>query len=167
MNTISWVPGIVATPAAITIPGGSPTIDRVISAAITRIRAGLGVPDHAGAGIALGLGDHAVHSHPFAFSAGGAGATIITGAALLSASSGAQVVGAGGAAGDGVRNNAAAQAHAGGAALAHAALTAADPVVAAVPTRLSATTFSLDVNTTLGDILTLIYEEQGARVAVA
>ena len=140
MKTISWVPGIVATPAPITIPGGSPTIDRVISAAITRIRSGFPVhlhdvlleivADAAGDRVNSALGPPVTLGRPVA------GATIV----------GVQAT-------RGVQNN--------------AAPAGADPVVAAVPTRLSATTFSLDVNTTLGDILTLIYEEVGSRVAVA
>lgn len=81
--------------------------------------------DHAAVDIqgAAAVADHAVHSHPFAVSAGGAGGTLIFGAALISCSAGAQVVNAGGVAGDGVRNNAAAQAHAYGAGVpvAHAA----------------------------------------------
>jgi len=93
----------------------------------------------------------------------------------------------------GVQNNAAVQAHAGGAVdahvvtqpnahvvtqpnahvvtqpadhaiVAHGALTEASPVVAAVPSKVDADTITLDVNTTLGDILTLIYEARGARV---
>jgi len=43
----------------------------------------------------------------------------------------------------------------------------ADPVVAAVPTRLTTRTFSLDVNTLVGDILTLAYLEVGERIAVS
>jgi len=43
----------------------------------------------------------------------------------------------------------------------------ADPVVAAVPTRISTRTFSLDVDTEVGDLLTLNYLEVGERVAVA
>ena len=190
-NVIAWVPGVVASPAAITLPGGSPQIDRVISATITRIRAGLGIPDHAAAGIVAGLADHAaagivaglashaVHAHDLVVS-GGAGAAG-TNTVQASAAAGpltkqeagsATIVGAGA---TGVQNNAAVQAHAAGVALAHAAgaalahgaLTGTDPVVAAVPTRLSATTFSLNVNTTLGDILSLTYEVIGSRVAVA
>ncbi len=168
MKILSFVPGAVATPGAITIPAESPDIDAVVSAQIVRLPAGMTIPDHAQAAVVAALADHAVHSHPLAFSAGGAGATVIPGAALLSASSGAQVVGAGGAAGDGVRNNAAAQAHAvGAAAVAHGAGVGANPVVAAVPTRLTTRTISLDVNTLVGDLLTLRYREVGERVLVS
>lgn len=166
-QTKTWVPGIVASPAAITLPPGSPQIDRVIAAEIIRIRAGLGIPDHTGALIAAGLASHAVHAHDLVF--GAAQASAVTSAVggppgALGAAAAATVAGGGA---TGVQNLAAVQAHAAGAAMAHAALTGTDPVVAAVPTRLSATTFSLNVNTTLGDILTLIYEEIGSRVRVA
>ena len=43
----------------------------------------------------------------------------------------------------------------------------ADPVVAAVPTMVDEDTITLDVNTELGDILTLDYIEVGARVPVS
>lgn len=43
----------------------------------------------------------------------------------------------------------------------------ADPVVAATPTRLTARTISLNVNTLVGDILTLAYLEVGERIAVS
>lgn len=142
MQQITFVPGAIATPNPITIPAGVAGIDDVVGAVITRLPSG--------------LADHVVHSHPLAFSAGAAGATIVTGAALLSASSGAQVVGAGGAAGDGVRDNATAQAHAG-----------ASPVVAAVPLKVTERTFSLDVSTLVGDLLTLVYMERGARLRPA
>ncbi len=168
MKRISFATGVVVSPAAITIPADSPDIGSVVSAQIVRLPAGMTVADHAQAAVVAALADHAIHSHPFAFSAGGAGATIITGAALLSASSGAQVVGAGGAAGDGVRNNAAAQAHGdGAAAVVHGANVGASPVVAAVPTLITTRTLSLDVNTALGDLLTLAYREVGERVLVS
>jgi hypothetical protein len=73
-----------------------------------------------------------------------------------------------------VQNNAAAQAHAAGAAaVAHAAGAApivhagGNPIVAAVPTRLSARTFSLSVNTLVGDMVELNYREVGERVLVS
>ena len=60
--------------------------------------------------------------------------------------------------------------HAGAADLAHVADTAvahgaaADPVVAAVPTRISTRTFSLDVDTVLGDLVTIDFLEVGEVV---
>lgn len=56
-------------------------------------------------------------------------------------------------------------AHVAGAALAHGA--AANPIVAAVPTAISTRTFSLDVNTLVGDLLSLSYIELGERVLVS
>lgn len=171
MQRITFVPGAVASPAAITIPVPVPDIDLVLAAVITRLPTALAVPDHLAAAIQASapISDHVVHSHPFALSAGGAGGTLIAGAALLSLSAGAQLVDAGGAAGDGVRNNAAAQAHAFGAGVAtvHGANVGATPVVAAVATKLTTRTISLSVNTVLGDLLTLDYIETGARVPVS
>ena len=43
----------------------------------------------------------------------------------------------------------------------------ADPIVAAVPTRITTRTFSLDVNTLVGDLLTINYLEVGERVLVS
>jgi len=48
-----------------------------------------------------------------------------------------------------------------------AAHVGANPVVAATPTRITARTFSLNVNTLVGDILTLAYLEVGERVLVS
>jgi len=68
---------------------------------------------------------------------------------------------------------AAAMAHiAGGAPVVHGAGAAvghvgASPVVAAVPTRLSTRTISLDVDTLLGDVVTLYYLAVGERIAVS
>lgn len=59
---------------------------------------------------------------------------------------------------------AAAMAHAAGVAVAHAA---ASPVVAATPTRVSTRTITLNVNTLLGDVLTLFYLAVGERVLVS
>ncbi len=53
---------------------------------------------------------------------------------------------------------------AGAAAVAHGASVGASPVVAAVPTKLTTRTISLDVNTVLGDLLTLSYRERGELV---
>ena len=198
MAVATWVPGAVVAGVNINLPTGYPTIDRVVAATMTRIRAGLGVPNHAalahagaavdahagaavdahaGAAVAAHVftqpNDHAVHLHdllleivaddvanrvntalgpPVTFGRPAAGATITSVQATR-----------------GVQNNAAAQAHAGAAVadhaiVAHGALTEASPVVAAVATRVDADTITLDVNTTLGDLLTLTYEVLGARV---
>ena len=91
------------------------------------------------------LVDHAAHGHtiPADTSAGTEVAEILAG--ILG-------VGAGGAVQD-------------FAAMVHAA--GADPVVAAVPTRDTTKTFHLNVDTELGDLLTLSYHEVGERVLVA
>lgn len=57
--------------------------------------------------------------------------------------------------------------HAVAASLIAHALTGVDPVVAAMPTRVDSRTISLDVDTELGDLLSLDYYEVGERVAVA
>ena len=173
-NRLAWVPGAVVAGVNIDLPAGSPAIDRVVAATITRIRAGLGIPDHAA--LVHGVtqpNDHAVHLHdllleivadaagdrvntalgpPVTFGRPVAGATITSVQATR-----------------GVQNNAAAQAHAGAAVadhaiVAHGALTGTDPVVAAVATRVDEDTITLSANTTLGDLLTLTYEAIGARV---
>ncbi len=167
MLRITFVPPAIATPNPITLPAPFPNMRRVSTAQLLRVPNAVVVPNHLAADVqgAAAVSDHAVHSHPLAFSGGGAGATVIPGAALLSASSGAQVVGAGGPAGDGVRDNAAPQAHAygAGAPVAHGANTGATLVVAAVPTLITNRTFFLSVNTVLGDFLELVYEEEGGQ----
>lgn len=170
MKRISFVPGAIATPAAITIPADSPDIDAVVSAQIVRLPAGMAIPDHAQAAIVAALADHAVHNHNLDLTANivdGAGTRVQAtspGGPLGYPGGGVTVPGGVG----GVLNNAAAQAHAaGGAAVAHGAGVGASPVVAAVPTRLTTRTISLDVNTVLGDLLTLSYREVGERVLVS
>ena len=162
MQTIQFVPGAVATPNAITLPAGAPDIEAVVLAQIARLPAGLA--DHDPADIVAAIDDHAVHSH-----------NLTVGAAALAvpcgASAGANdlVDGAGqlipAADPTGVNDIAAVQAHAGSAVpVAHAG---GNPVVAAVPTRITTRTFSLDVNTLVGDVLSLDYLEVGERVLVS
>jgi hypothetical protein len=165
----SWVPGIVGIGANHTLPTGVPAIDRVVSATITRIRAGLGIPNHAQADIVAALANHPVHAHDLVSQGlGGPVANALglpAGLNVLNDAGAAALHTVPGAGATGVQNNAAAQAHAaGGAPVAHGASTGADPVVAAVPTKVDATRFTLDVATTMGDILTLVYEMVGARV---
>jgi hypothetical protein len=137
MKRISFVPGVVATPAPITLPADAPDIDVVVSAQIERIPAALGAHSHdlvsqgLGGAVANALGLPA-----------GLNELDDAGAAAL------HTVPGGGA--TGVQNS--------------AALTGASPVVAAVPTRRSARTFSLDVNTVLGDLLVIVYQEIGVLV---
>jgi hypothetical protein len=51
--------------------------------------------------------------------------------------------------------------------LAHGALVGANPVVASTPTKVTRRTFSLDVTTLLGDLLTISFREMGERVATS
>ena len=168
MKRISFVPGVVVSPAAITIPADMPDIDAVVSAQIVRLPAGLTVPTHPQADVVAALASHAVHAHDLVF--GAAQASAVTSAVggppgALGAAAAATVAGGGA---TGVQNLAAAQAHADGAApVAHGANVGASPVVAAVPTMLTTRTLSLDVNTALGDLLTLAYREVGERVLVS
>ena len=123
MQRITFVPGAVVSPAAITIPTTVPDIDLVLAAVITRLPAGMTIPDHPVTG------------------GGGAAAVAFAAGALTD-------TGAGGV-------------------IAHGANVGADPVVAAVATKITNRTLSLDVNTVLGDLLTLDYIEVGERVPVS
>jgi len=145
MRRVQFVPGAVVSPAAITIPVTEPDIASVVSAQIIRVPAG--------------LTDHAAHAHDFvSVGLGGAVANALGLPAGLDTINDAGAVGnhtvAGGGV-SGVQDNTA-QVHSG-----------ADPVVAAVPTKLTSRTVSLDVNTELGDILELNYLEVGERILVS
>src|SRR3990170_1416687 len=140
MAVLTWVPGAVVSPNPINLPTGSPPIDRVVAASITRMRAGLGIPNHAQADVVAALADHAVHAHDLVSQGlGGPVANALglpAGLNVLNDAGAAALHTVPGAGATGVQNNAAAQAHAAGAAaVAHGALTGADPVVAAVATR--------------------------------
>ncbi len=167
---LTWVPGAVGPVTNIDLPAGSPPIDRVVAATITRIRAGLAIPTHAQADVVAAIASHAVHLHDLQLEvvaddvANRINTALGPPVTLGRPAAGGLVVGV--QATRGVQNNAAAQAHtAGGAAVAHGALTEANPVVAAVPTKVDADTITLNVATTLGDLLSLTYEAQGSRVA--
>lgn len=190
MKIIKWVPGAIGTPNPITIPAAAPDIFAVLEARITRLPNALGVAtdhlpaaivaalaDHAQAAIVAALANHAVHAHALISQGTGiapAGGAFGLGAGLNALEDGAAAAPhtAPGGGATGVQNNAAAQAHgngvaavvhgAGAAPLVHGA--AANPVVAAVPTLVTARTISLDVNTLVGDMLTLAYLEVGERV---
>ena len=162
MYQLRIVPGALAPAAAQTIPAGAPQIRSIISATITHIPAALA--DHPPADVVGALLNHAVHSHhldvgaaavatPYGASAGGN--DIVDGAG--------QAIPGGGA--TGVQNNAAVQAHAAAAGvLAHVA---GNPVVAATATRITDTTFSINVAILVGDVLTLVYNEVGEVVRVS
>ncbi len=141
MKSRTFVPGAIATPGAITLPADAPDIDAVVSAQIIR------------APSAVAIANHPVHAHDLVFGAAQANAVTV-GAASTPLGSAAPGTLAGGGA-TGIQNIAAAQAH---------VATGANPVVAAVPTKITNRTFSLDVNTLLGDLLTINFRELGERV---
>ncbi len=142
MKIVEIIPGAIATPNPVTLPAAAPDIFAILSAQIIRATSG--------------LTDHAVHDHPINVAGGGgAGGTMTFAAAVFQESGAGATVNGGGAAGQGVRNNTAAQAH-----------TAANPIVAATPTMITARTFSLNVNVLVGDIVELAYLEVGERVRV-
>ena len=163
MKIIRWVPGAVVSPNPITVPTAAPDIQAVLAAEITRVPTGLcNLVDHPQVDIVAAIADHPVHGHDITTVAVGGGGFAVTAPV---------VVGPLEQAAGGVINPAAvdvlaaAQAHAAGAAaVAHAG---GNPVVAAVPTRLTTRTFSLNVDTLVGDLLTLNYLEVGERVLVS
>jgi len=188
MKTVQFVPGAIVSPNPITLPVLAPDIDAVVTAQIIRLPTSLA--DHAGADVAgalathlqaavvAALADHAVHAHDvISQGVGGAPANALGLSAALNTledAGGAALHTVPGAGATGVQNNAAAQAHAvGGAAVAHGAGAAplvhagGNPIVAATPTRITTRTFSLNVNTLVGDMLELNYREVGERVLVS
>ena len=163
MKIIRWVPGAVVSPNPITIPATAPDIQAVVDAEITRVPTGVcNLVAHPQADIVAALADHPVHGHDMTLVAV-VGGVVVTAPAVAGPIEqvGGPVTHPGA-----VDALAAAQAHAAGAAaVAHAG--GADPVVAATPTRLTTRTISLNVNTLLGDLLTLAYLEVGERVLVS
>ena len=169
MIEIELVPGIVNFPAPITIPVGLPSIDDVVSAQIWRLPRALGLNVHPAADIAGALASHAVHNHPVDLTDiqvdDAATRVQATAAAGPGGYPGGGVTAPGGV--GGVNDNILAQAHgAAGPTVAHGG--AAALIEAAAPLKnvadLAERTFSLNANTALGDILTLIYLERGARL---
>ena len=145
MARITFIPGVIAFPAAITIPTYAPDIDIVQAAEITRVPGA--------------IDDHPAHNHDFALLAGkggGAGTAAVVGDTTPSIGGVTATMAGVNAATEGGVLEGALMAHVG-----------TNPVVAAVPTRLTARTLSLDVDTVLGDLLTLDYTEVGGRVLVA
>jgi hypothetical protein len=134
MKRVLFVPGVVATPAPITLPADAPDIDVVVSAEIERIPAAIAAHGHDL--VSQGLGGAVANALGLP-----AGLNVLNdaGAAAL------HTVPKGGA--TGVQNS--------------TALTGATPVVAAVPTLITSRTFSLSVSTALGDLLALVYQEVG------
>jgi hypothetical protein len=134
MKRIIFTPGLVVTPAAITIPADAPDIDVVVSAQIERLP-GV-VTSHAHDLVSQGLGGAPAQALGLP-----AGLNVLNddGAAAP------HTVPGGGATG----------------VQAAAAVVGASPVVAATPTKITARTFSLSVSTALGDLLILVYQEVG------
>ena len=115
MQMITFVPGAVVSPGAITLPDEAPNIDAVVAARIVRLSSAVTIPAD----------------------------TSTTGEVAEINAAGNLAVGAGG------------------------ALEAADPLVAAVPTKITARTFSLSVDTEVDDVLQLSYIEVGERIPVS
>lgn len=130
MRRISFIPGATTAGDSIAIPTYADQIALVLDAQIVRIPAA-----------------QAAHTHDFTLLAGkGGGAGTGTVVADTTPSIGgvtATIAGSTSATDGGVADS--------------AALTGADPVVAAVPTKVDATHVKLDVNTVLGDELFLDY----------
>jgi len=167
MKTIKFVPGAVAFPNAITIPASAPDIFAVLGAEITRLPVALcNLAAHPDVDIIAAIDDHPVHSHDL-----GVGIAGMVGGGYGASAGGNDFVDGGGqvipaADPTGVVDNALPQDHIATAIpVVHGA--GADPVVAAVPTIITTRTFSLDVNTLVGDLLTLAYLEVGERVLVS
>lgn len=168
-----WIPGAVLAGATHTLPSLAPAIGQIIAASI--LRGGFTVTDHAAADVVAALADHgaasvvaavddhAVHGHDITTVAAAGGGSAMTEPAVAGA---LETAGAGQTNTAAVDVLAAAQAHAatavdvahaaGAAAVAHT-VTAASPTVAAVATKVSTTTLTLDVNTLVGDELVLRY----------
>lgn len=175
MRIIRWVPGAVVAGVNITIPTSEPDIDAVVAAEITRLPLGLcGLADHLEAAILATLGDHpeaqvaaALGNHTLLPDTPGAVTNALgeDGLGALETAAGAAVgmptcIDAH--AGSGVPSDLAHAASGVPNDVAHGAGT--DPVVAAVPTLATVRIITLDVNTLLGDMLTLSYLEVGERV---
>jgi len=145
MVRTTWVPGAVTAGSNIDLPANSPPIDGVISAEIIRVPGA--------------LANHAAHSHDLAIVGGQAAGVAIqftpdTDAGIVGKTT-ATTRTLPGPANSGIQN-AAAMAHAG-----------ASPVVTATPTKVDENTITLNVNTALGDLLTLSYVQVGERVKVS
>ncbi len=134
MKRVLFVPGVVVSPAAITLPADAPDIDAVVSAEIERLPA-----------------SQAAHAHDFKSQGlGGAVANNLglpAGLNVINDSGAAAVHTVPGGGATGVQNS--------------VTLTGASPVVAATPTKLTSRTFSLNASTALGDLLILVYQEVG------
>jgi len=181
MRTIQFAATAIASPNPITLPTTAPDIDEVVTAEIERLPSALAdhtqaevvdaIAVHAQALIVGALADHAVHNHDMTMVVPAGAGAVVTAPVIAGPIEqvGGPVTHPGA-----VDNNAAAQAHAAGAAtVAHLvganplAHVGGNPIVAANPTRLTNRTFSLHVDTLVGDLITLNYLEVGERVLVS
>lgn len=192
VHTEIWVPGNIVTPNAHTLPTGAPGIALITGLQLLRTGSGFAVSAHAGADVSVHTGtdvsahanaavdahaNAAVNAHVPTLNVGTVAADIMhlddASAFSVPEAAGARelphVV---------VQADAhvftQADAHTITQPIAHTitqpsnhTITGADPVVAAVATRLSRTTFSLDVDTLAGDTLVLRYIQEGYLIQVA
>jgi hypothetical protein len=165
MRRVQYVPGAIGAGGAHTLPAGSPQIDQVSDAQIWHLPVAIGMPgDHVGADVVPCIDDHPVHAHDLAV--GGAVMVTPSGASAggndIVDGAGAAIPGGGA---TGVQDNALPQDHVATVVdLAHGGMAPADPILNATPTKVNATQFTLNQNTILGDLLTIVYLEVGERV---
>jgi len=179
MRRIRFVPGNILAGANITIPTAAPDIDAVVVAEITRLPVGMcNLVDHLEAAIVATLADHpeadvaaALDNHALT-----PDVTVLTPPGITidlgeSGTGNLETEAAGAVplptcisvhAPSGVPSNVPHTVSGVPNDVVHGA--GADPVVAAVPTRVDTRTITLDVDTLLGDLLTLAYHEVGERV---
>jgi hypothetical protein len=134
MNRVLFVPGAIGSGNPITLPADAPDIDVVVSARIWRLPTA--VAAHAHDLISQGLAGPVANVL-------GLDATF----SILQDAGGVALHTVPGGGATGIQDT--------------PVLVGADPVVAATPTKVTARTFSLNVNTLVGDMLTLVYEEVG------
>lgn len=167
MARIMFAPGAVTSGDDITIPTYAPRVAAVLAAQILRMPSAFTIPDHAQADIVGALADHPAVAH-----AAGASPVAHTTAELPALTdhddnptyhsnhAQADIVAA-------IADHNAVSHGPGSSAVAHGSGVGSDPSVAAVPTMVDEETITLDVDTLLGDILTLDYIEVGERVPVS
>ena len=184
VHTEIWVPGNIVTPNAHTLPTGAPGIALITGLQLLRTGSGFAVSAHAGADVSVHTGtdvsvhagsgvdahaNAAVNAHVPTLNVGTVAADIMH----LDDASAFSVPEAAGAR-ELPHVVVQADAHTFTQANAHTitqpsnhTISGADPIVAAVATRLSRTTFSLDVDTLAGDTLVLRYIQEGYLIQVA
>ncbi len=205
MEIVQFIPGVVVSPNAITLPAGAPDIEAVVEVVIARVQSALGAhvgagvdPPHATTAVAVAhagaaVAQHAAHAHDLASVGVGAPPAVALGWDAVPATTELQDAGAA-ALHTFTANNitgcmeedmdahvptqpndhpaadivAAIDDHAAADIVAAlAAHVAADIEVAMTATRISPTTFSLNLDTQVADVVILTYHEAGDRVLVA